>query len=149
MKRIAYTPQKYHSIYEAKTVILDYQLKAGNLVKGDAEMESFFRYLSAEAFDSSGVHWKQRYELLLILGTLKSRMKEEITEFRYMKSDGTIRTAYGTRSRDILEERGLAPNGLRRQTSSRSTFTYFDIERGDWRSFILEDFIELIEEYSI
>lgn len=61
-------------------------------------------------------------------------LKSTIMAFSYLKADGTIRNAYGTLM-------GVpAYNGQKRRTKpSYKTFTYFDVEKNEFRSFRVEN----------
>lgn len=66
---------------------------------------------------------------------LKSKMHAGIVEFTYIKKDGTERKAKGTLHTDIIEELGGAlPTG--QITPPSYTTRYFDVDKGEWRSFI-------------
>lgn len=66
---------------------------------------------------------------------LKSKMHAGIVEFTYIKKDGTERRAKGTLHTEIIEKHGGAlPTG--QITPSSYTTRYFDIDKGEWRSFI-------------
>ena len=68
---------------------------------------------------------------------LKSKMHAGIVEFTYIKKDGTERRAKGTLHTEIIEEHGGAlPTG--QITPPFYTTRYFDIDKGEWRSFINE-----------
>ena len=61
---------------------------------------------------------------------LKFAMKQKIVKFYYQKVSGEIREAYGTLKDNIVpttQGSGRKPN--------ETLFTYFDTERGEWRSF--------------
>lgn len=61
------------------------------------------------------------------------RMKQEIVKFAYMKTDGSIRYAFGT----ILDK----PINKRITKPSYKTFTYWDVEKSEMRSFKIENLI--------
>ena len=61
---------------------------------------------------------------------LKLAMKQKIVKFYYQKVSGEIREAYGTLKDNIVP----ATQGSGRKPNE-TLFTYFDTERGEWRSF--------------
>lgn len=61
---------------------------------------------------------------------LKAVMQQRIVKFYYQKVSGEIREAYGTLKDNIVP----AIHGTGRK-ANKSLFTYFDTERGEWRSF--------------
>lgn len=79
---------------------------------------------------------------------LKQDMQYDVVHFRYDKKNGEDRMAYGTRSRDIINRHGGDPKGEQRE-GQPSTFNYFDIIRGAWRSFRPENLVSIDENYTI
>lgn len=59
---------------------------------------------------------------------LKVKMINHVVEFTFVKVDGSIRQAYGTLKASILPE----TKGIR--TTPSDNFTYFDIQRQQYRS---------------
>lgn len=74
----------------------------------------------------------------MILEELVIRMKTEVVSFSFLKKNGEIRRAKGTLRADMcptIEGNGRpTPNHLQ---------LYFDVEKGSWRSFEKERFIEM------
>lgn len=56
-------------------------------------------------------------------------MQTEIVRFFFTKIDGTIREAWGTLKNDLVPE----TKGIDRK-KNENVFTYFDIEKNNWRS---------------
>lgn len=61
---------------------------------------------------------------------LRTVMRQRIVKFYYQKISGEIREAYGT-----LQEKLLPPVTGNGRRPSDTLFTYFDTERGEYRSF--------------
>lgn len=61
---------------------------------------------------------------------LKMQMKQKIVRFYYRKVSGEIREAFGSLQENLLPE----TKGAGRKTND-TLFTYFDTERGEYRSF--------------
>ena len=59
--------------------------------------------------------------------------------FSYLKKDGTVREAYGTRNTNIINEYNASPRG--NSSEKDGVITYYDIEFEGWRSFKIENFI--------
>ena len=59
--------------------------------------------------------------------------------FSYLKKDGTVREAYGTRNTNIINEYNASPKG--NSSEKDGVITYYDIEFEGWRSFKIENFI--------
>lgn len=63
-------------------------------------------------------------------------LKEGIVHFWFRKTDGSLRSAYGTLDIGIIERHGGVPAGDGRQERSFSgAVSYFDLEKDAWRSF--------------
>lgn len=69
-------------------------------------------------------------------------LKTGIKKFSFMKVDGTIREAKGTRNIDIIAEAGALPKG--NSIENPDIVKYFDTDIGSWRSFKVDNFIEFI-----
>lgn len=78
----------------------------------------------------------------IMLEQLRNRMiSGELVKFKYMKVDGSIRTAIGTLHPDIVAANTKA-NGTYRKPMG--TFNYVDCECFGWRSFKEEKLIEIL-----
>ena len=69
------------------------------------------------------------------LNELKSRMREGIVKFAYLKKDNSERIAYGTLMPQLMSDKVLG-TGL--CGDARKVCTYFDVERGEFRCFQLQ-----------
>ena len=69
---------------------------------------------------------------------LKTKMANGIAHFAFMKKDGTIREAFGTTQTNIASAKTNG-NGISRECYN--TTAYFDIEKGEWRSFRWENLL--------
>ncbi len=77
---------------------------------------------------------------LLALGNeLKRRMQQGVVEFFFHKKNGEVRRAFGTTMPSLAKAH---ING--RGSSSISVITFFDTEKGDWRSCQLQSLIKVI-----
>lgn len=63
---------------------------------------------------------------------LKARLTTEKVTFRFIREDGTVRTAYGTRNTELIPE-DCRPKGS--GNASPLATTYFDLDLSQWRSF--------------
>lgn len=61
---------------------------------------------------------------------LKKEMNNRIVKFYFQKVDGSIREAFGSLQEKLLPE----TKGTDRKAND-TLFTYFDTEKGNWRSF--------------
>lgn len=89
--------------------------------------------------------WKQNGitgNLLISMSTLRDRMRQGIVKFSYRKADGSTRDAYGTRCADLLSPIEFAN---RQENNARgTTFSYFDLQRGEWRCFTLSNLLGVL-----
>lgn len=77
---------------------------------------------------------KQAWDLKDLADTLRHGLKH----IKYVKKDGTVRIALATLNVGGGEERAEAF----KRTPSPKVFTYWDIERCDFRCFRCENFVE-------
>lgn len=65
---------------------------------------------------------------------IKEQLRSGIISFYYTKKDGSRREATGTTSMEEIQKMdGYEPQGIR--SSNDNVINYFDVDRGDWRSF--------------
>ena len=75
-----------------------------------------------------------------MLYRLAKEMRERVVKFYYMKADGTLRSAVGT----LKNLPAGVTNGRKRITKpSYKTLTYFDVDKGAFRSFKTENLMYL------
>lgn len=82
------------------------------------------------------------------MNTLKNQMAKGIVKFQFIKADGTLRTAYGTRNPRLIET--LCPNNDERETSrtqNPNVMAYFDLVKNAWRSFRIDRFDSVLKAY--
>ena len=80
--------------------------------------------------------------------SFRTLLSSGIYRFSYIKSDGTIREAFGTLDPEIIPSDKWPsgnPSPITR-TPSYATFAYYDIFKNEWRSFRLDHFIGFVEE---
>ena len=105
------------------------------------------RVLASMVFSREGMT-DESIRRVTMLQDLKLRFEKEIVHFYYRKGDGSLRSAYGTRDSDLIRQH--VGEG-KSETKGRQirTFTYFDVGRGDWRSFRPETIDRIDQEYAI
>lgn len=69
---------------------------------------------------------------------LKTKMANGVAHFAFQKKDGSIREAYGTIQSNVAEAKTNG-NGISRECYNTTAF--FDIEKGEWRSFRWENLL--------
>lgn len=72
-----------------------------------------------------------------VLAKLTNEMSNRIVKFYYEKKNGEIRQAYGTRVSS------LCPETMGTRPACPTTFTYFDTEKGAYRSFVKTNVIRI------
>lgn len=80
---------------------------------------------------------------------LKTMMRNTVVCFSFLKADGSVRTAYGTLSGDIIDRYYGGPEGKRERTPSPQNVSYFDIEKTAWRCFNATRLIGFSEDYCL
>jgi hypothetical protein len=83
-----------------------------------------------------------------LLLDLKKAMQADVVHFRYVKADGSMRSAYGTRDADLIREHRGDPSG-KGGDRPLMTFVYFDLVRDDWRAFRPESIVGIDGGYTI
>ena len=63
---------------------------------------------------------------------LKTKMANGVAHFAFQKKDGSIREAFGTIQSNVAAAK-TSGNGISRECYNTTAF--FDIEKGEWRSF--------------
>lgn len=74
----------------------------------------------------------------MMIDNLKKQMQNGIAHFAYVKRDGSIREAWGTTQKGLVEKY-INGNGTPREYYC--TTAYYDVEAGGWRSFRWENLI--------
>ena len=89
----------------------------------------------------------QRTQNLLVAGAkammienLKEKLRNGVAHFIFVKKNGEIREAFGTTNAAVAAKYNNA-NGISREYFK--TTAYFDIEKGEWRSFRWESIVKV------
>ena len=81
-----------------------------------------------------------------------SMLRSDVVKFKYEKKDGTIRVAYGTKKpaiiADITGPHKKEEDGKERKPRPDHLITYFDLEKGKFRSFNKDKFIGVVDEHA-
>lgn len=78
------------------------------------------------------------------LEKLKEMLREGEVQFSYLKKDSTVREARGTVNLDIIPEENH-PKGESERKISDQTVRYYDLDSCGWRSFSIENLIDIKE----
>ena len=75
-----------------------------------------------------------------MIETLKTKMMQGVAHFAFIKRDGSLREAWGTIQSNIANAK---TNGRGENREQYATYAFFDIEKGEWRSFRWETLVKV------
>lgn len=75
-----------------------------------------------------------------MIAELKTKLANGVAHFIFAKKNGEIREAWGTTCANIAKAK---TNGRGESRESFCTTAYFDVEKGEWRSFRWETLIQV------
>lgn len=80
---------------------------------------------------------------LLTISQIKDRLTIGVARFTFIKQNGDTRIAYGTRNAEVMRHVEFIGNDNRDRDRQQdgAHFTYFDIQKKDWRSFCTPDIV--------
>lgn len=76
----------------------------------------------------------------MMIDTLKTKLANGVAHFVFLKKDGTLREAWGTTQNNIAKAK-INGRGVNRELYK--TIAYYDVEKGEWRSFSWETLIKV------
>ena len=77
----------------------------------------------------------------------RTKLRTGVWRFSFFKLDGSIREARGTLSPLLIPADKLPSSGASLdKKKSASSFPYFDLDKQEWRSFRLDNFIGFVEQ---
>ena len=76
----------------------------------------------------------------MMIETLKEKLRNGVAHFIFVKKNGEIREAFGT-TNSAVASKHINGNGISREYFK--TTAYFDIEKGEWRSFRWESIVKV------
>lgn len=76
---------------------------------------------------------------------LRDDLSNGFARFTYYKKDGSTRTALGTRSDSLIpiDKLPKCPQNVDKWRERFKDFPYFDLEKNEWRSFSILNFVSL------
>lgn len=77
----------------------------------------------------------------MLIDTLKEKLQNGIAHFIFVKKDGTLREAWGTTKRQLVDNH-INGRGVSRENYACCAF--FDCEKGNWRSFRWESLVQVL-----
>lgn len=81
--------------------------------------------------------------------TFRNWLSNGIVTFSFFKHDGSVREAHGTTMLTLLPEHKRPKGILPRQGMSFSSISFFDLDKGEWRSFDIRNFIGFDTVYQL
>ena len=82
--------------------------------------------------------WQTNVYIAWRIVRFRQLLRQQALRFRYQKTDGTSRLAYGTLNPDHIPQEAM-PKPKPTPTPTPSTIPYFDLDRKAWRSFRIEN----------
>lgn len=76
----------------------------------------------------------------MMIESLKEKLRNGVAHFIFIKKDGEVREAFGTTNAAVAAKYTNG-NGISREYFK--TTAYFDIEKGEWRSFRWESLVKI------
>lgn len=76
----------------------------------------------------------------VMIAQLKEKMRNGIAHFLFLKKDGSIREAWGTTNKSLVEK---YTNGRGDSRELFCTTAFFDVEKSEFRSFRWENLIQV------
>ena len=90
-----------------------------------------------------GFSWSDMLRYGWYFVRFREALRKGVVKFSYFKKDGTIRDARGTLCMTLIPDE-KHPKGAC-LTPVFSTINYFDLAKGEWRSFAITEFIGYVE----
>lgn len=75
-----------------------------------------------------------------MIETLKAKMQSGVAHFVYLKKDGSVREAWGTTASNLMR---ATQNGRGLSGDMINTVKYYDVIKGNYRSFRFENLIQV------
>ncbi len=76
----------------------------------------------------------------MMIENLKEKLRNGVAHFIFIKKDGTVREAFGTTNAAVARK---YTNGKGCSREAFKTTAFFDIEKGEWRSFCWESIVKV------
>ena len=94
------------------------------------------------------VTWSDRLHLAWFFVHFCQALRNGVVTFSFWKKDGSIREAKGT-THPVLIPLDKRPKGEKAVSSQYSAISFFDLDKQDWRSFSITNFIGFVTRYEI
>ena len=76
----------------------------------------------------------------MMIDNLKTKLANGVAHFIFLKKDGSLREAWGTTQPNIAKAK---TNGRGVSRELYKTTAYYDVEKGEWRSFRCETLVQV------
>ena len=93
--------------------------------------------------------WKERVRLAWYFVKFNKALKDGLVTFSFWKKDGTIREAKGTKHPLLIPFEDRPTTNNKRPTTNYGTIPFFDLDKGEWRSFSITHFIGFVTFYRL
>ena len=103
---------------------------------------SFVMHTAHTVYVQTPITWSEAVRLAWLMYNIRKAMANGVVEFSYNKSDGTVRYAKGTLCNFLIPE-DKQPKGIVNRHTGYSAIAYFDLGKGEWRSFSVHNFVSL------
>lgn len=80
---------------------------------------------------------------------IKEKLHKGIVTFTFRKKDGTIREARATLHTDHLVRRGVIADTKVKKTSSPKVQVFYDLDKDEWRCFVIGTEQEILEYHPL
>ena len=116
-----------------------------------AEIESLQKLVLATMNEDAGFSYgRNPFSLSEEIATLISELMKGVCIFQFRKKDGQIRRAAWTLSQEVIDRYREESDTYRYKKKTRPTSTaYFDLEKGEFRCFLWENFLGMESDYCI
>ena len=92
--------------------------------------------------------WSERLRLAWFFVKFNEALKDGVVTFSFWKKDGSIREAKGT-TLLLLVPKDKQPKGMKAVSHQPSAISFFDLDKGEWRSFSITHFIGFVTMYEL
>ena len=93
--------------------------------------------------------WRNSLKLAWYLVRFRDELSRSVIRFSFYKMDGEIRQALGTRNLLFVPEDLTPRDKLEYKSQILNTIVFFDLEKHEWRSFHIRNFIGFVDIWRI
>ena len=97
--------------------------------------------------NSKGDFWRYALSYAWQMERFRDRLADGVVKFFYIKADGTTRHALGTLNLMLIPTE-KHPKGTC-QRENLISISYFDLEKGDWRGFRMQEYMQLEDAWTL